>query len=310
MRRYLVLLLFLSLPIEAQQLLFEKTRTQAGYEFEYRWRDADKRQLSLAFTLPHDKFPTELLQPKAYHPKAAQRRIYMALMKHSSELDPRLASVRIQRRGRDLSWSIRTTKASAKQDIQRQLMEVRQSTMDQYLWENYYHRFESFLGQEGIKPDHMRFANESQPPLLPVSQALYQSLNTKERRPYIRLLLGWLQSIPYNPLDNRLESNGSGYLSPPAVILNNVGDCDSKTTLAGSLLATMLPKMSTVIIYLPNHALLGLKIAPLAGEKTLKLDGETYVLAEPTGPALLPIGEIGPDSERAIDTGMYHFERF
>lgn len=66
--------------------------------------------------------------------------------------------------------------------------------------------------------------------------------------------------------------------------------------------------MKVAIIYLPNHALLGVQLAYGGKDKTLRMDGNTYLLAEPTGPALMPAGEVSEQSLAAIEGGMYSYE--
>jgi hypothetical protein len=63
-----------------------------------------------------------------------------------------------------------------------------------------------------------------------------------------------------------------------------------------------------VMLYLPNHALLGISLPFRSTERTLNIAGIDYLLMEPTGPAKLKLGEIAPSSERAIDGNTYSFE--
>ena len=63
-----------------------------------------------------------------------------------------------------------------------------------------------------------------------------------------------------------------------------------------------------VLVLLPDHALLGIALTPRKGERTIKADGKTYVLIEPTGPALYEVGEIAPTSEFAVAQKKYTLE--
>lgn len=58
---------------------------------------------------------------------------------------------------------------------------------------------------------------------------------------YVNLVLSWVQSIPYNKLEERLNSNGAGYLPPLSVVVNNQGDCDSKAVLMTNPVRPLLP---------------------------------------------------------------------
>jgi len=88
----------------------------------------------------------------------------------------------------------------------------------------------------------------------------------------------------------------------------NQGDCDSKVTLFASLLRSLIPKVSVALVFINNHALIGISIPARANEQTITVNGVTYLLADPTGPALLPAGRLGETSELAILQEQYTAE--
>ena len=45
------------------------------------------------------------------------------------------------------------------------------------------------------------------------------------------------------------------------------------------------------MVYVPGHALVGVGLPPLDGERTFEAAGKTFVYAEPVGPAALPLGQ-------------------
>jgi hypothetical protein len=184
-----------------------------------------------------------------------------------------------------------------------------QKALDQYLQDNYYSHFRSYLGQKAIKPDHLRYISENTAALLPVAQAIFEKLPADSKnRAYINLVLSWVQSIPYNELKNRLTSNGAGYLPPLSVVANNQGDCDSKTVLMASLVRALLPDVEMTMVFLPNHALLGIVLPSRKNEQTLNIDGMDYLLMEPTGPSKIPLGEVSNRSAQYIAGNMYNLE--
>ena len=142
-----------------------------------------------------------------------------------------------------------------------------------------------------------------------VSQAFYEKVASEsDSRAYFSLILSWLQSIPYDTLEDRVVSNGSGYAPPISVLMQNLGDCDSKAVLASSMVRAFLPTTKMIVLYLPNHALLGIALTPMADDRTIEYDGDVYVLYDPTGPALIPFGQVSEDTERNIVTGRYQVE--
>jgi hypothetical protein len=185
-----------------------------------------------------------------------------------------------------------------------------EKALDQYLKDNYYSHFRSHLGQEAVKPDHLRYISENKAALLPIAQAVYDTLPTNsETRAYVNLVLSWVQSIPYNELKNRLTSNGAGYLPPLSVVANNQGDCDSKTVLMASLIRSLLPEVKMTMLFLPNHALLGIVLPFRTNEQTLDINGLDYLLMEPTGPAKIQLGDIASRSASDIAGNMYSVEQ-
>ena len=90
--------------------------------------------------------------------------------------------------------------------------------------------------------------------------------------------------------------------------MQNLGDCDSKAVLASSMVRAFLPSTKMIMVFLPNHALLGIALTPIEDDKTIEHEGNTYVLYDPTGPALIPFGQVSEDTERYIVTGRYQVE--
>ena len=59
------------------------------------------------------------------------------------------------------------------------------------------------------------------------------------------------------------------------------------------------------LLYIDGHAFIGINIQGEPGEVTITHNNVKYLLAEPTGPAILPLGTIAPESELAINQGHY-----
>ena len=74
------------------------------------------------------------------------------------------------------------------------------------------------------------------------------------------------------------------------------------------MVRAFLPSTKMLIVFLPNHALLGVALTPNADDRTIEHEGKTYVLYDPTGPALIPFGQVSEDTERYLVTGRYQVE--
>lgn len=304
-----VLFIFLSIhcSVNAQQLAFKKEKQKAEVHFSYTWQDHQQQNTELEFSLPLRQVNQQ--QHKKFIPELAQQYVYIELHKAARKIDPREARVQIQHRGQDILIKVNSRSNNLLAKWQQLMAQSQDKAFDQYLEEHYYSHFQSYIGQKGVKPDHLRYIKENKTVLLPIAQAVYDKLpSNSETRAYVNLVLSWVQSIPYNELENRISSNGAGYLPPLSVVANNQGDCDSKTVLMASLIRSLLPDVSMTMIFLPGHALLGVVLPFRTNEQTLDVDGLEYLLLEPTGPAKLPLGEIANSSARAIAGNMYSLE--
>ena len=291
----------------AQQLAFNKSKQNKEMSFDYTWSDHKEQTRDIAFALPLRQLNRQ--RHKRFIPELAQQYVYIELHKAAREIDPREARVQIQHRGQNIHIQVTSRSDNLLDKWQRSMAQSQEKALDQYLQDNYYSHFRSHLGQEAVKPDHLRYITENQAALLPIAQAVYDKLPTNsETRAYVNLVLSWVQSIPYNELESRITSNGAGYLPPLSVVANNQGDCDSKTVLMASLIRSLLPDVKMTIVFLPNHALLGIVLPFRTNEETLDIDGMDYLLMEPTGPAKIPLGEVANSSARDIAGNMYSLE--
>jgi hypothetical protein len=295
------------LPSFAQQLSFNKSKQNKEMHFNYTWSDHQEQTTDLAFALPLRQLNTQ--NHKKFIPDLAQQYVYIEMLKAARKIDPKEARVQIQHRGQDIHIQVTSRSSNLIDKWQRTMNQSQEKALDRYLKDNYYSHFRSYLGQKAVKPDHLRYISENTAALLPIAQAVYDKLPTNsETRTYVNLVLSWVQSIPYNELKNRLTSNGAGYLPPLSVVANNQGDCDSKTVLMASLIRSLIPDVKMTMVFLPNHALLGIVLPFRTNEQTLDIDGMDYLLMEPTGPAKIPLGEIANSSARNIAGNMYSLE--
>jgi hypothetical protein len=296
------------LPSFSQQVVFNKAKKSKDMFFNYTWSDHQDQEQDITFALPLRQLNSQT--HKKFIHNLAQQYIYIELHKTARKIDPRQARVKIQNRGQDIQIQVTSRSNKLIEKWQRSMKQSRETAFNQYLHDNYYSRFRSHLGKEAVKPDHLRYISENKAALLPIAQAVYDKLPTNsETRAYVNLVLSWVQSIPYNELKNRLSSNGAGYLPPLSVVSNNQGDCDSKTVLMASLVRTLLPDVSMTMVYLPDHALLGIILPFRTKEQTLDVNGLKYLLMEPTGPAKIPLGNIASRSARDIASRMYSLEQ-
>lgn len=301
--------LFLLTAAHGEQLKYSKVSTDTGVNLRYEWLDNDNTRQSISFELSNSALKEAPSQQANYKPKIAQRYIIVALTKEAKKIDPKVARVKITPKRESIDIQVTGSDEAQVEEILNNLKAIQQKEYDKYLRDHYFTRFTTLFNQKAIKPDHVRYVAESVKPLIAASQAFYEKVASKsDSRAYFSLLLSWLQSIPYDTLEDRVISNGSGYAPPVSVLMQNLGDCDSKAVLASSMVRAFLPSTKMIMVFLPNHALLGVALTPMTDDRTIEYDGDIYVLYDPTGPALIPFGQVSEDTERHIVTGRYQVE--
>lgn len=293
----------------AQQQFFKRTSTDAGFDFHYQWLDRNHAMQSVRFTLSRDALAEVPLQQTAYRPAIAQRYVYVEMLKSAREIDPRVARVNLNQRGDDIRMAVVANSNSQIAQVKQQLTQAREHAFQQYLEEHYFTEYRTPMNQPAIKPDHVRYVTENTVALIPLSQAFYEQIDRQsDARVYMNLMLGWLQSIPYDTLEDRADSHGAGFSPPFTLLSQNLGDCDSKAVLAAAIVRAFLPSTPMVLVLLDQHALLGIATAPVAGDTTLRHNNREFVLFDPTGPAQLPFGQVSPATVMAVRNQRYVLE--
>ena len=114
-------------------------------------------------------------------------------------------------------------------------------------------------------------------------------------RERVEFLLRFVQDIPYGIPPTRSNSKvKSGVLSPPQIFIEKWGDCDSKVLLLSSILAHE-PRYKILLLHLEKHLLMAFEGRPHPNDAYIIFLGKNFILADPTGPARLPLGNPGPD---------------
>lgn len=303
-----LLMVLFATVLHAEQLSFRKTLESELISFDYQWLDYKNTTQNLSFALP--KRIVYQQKHKKFVPELAQKFVFIELLKAARKIDPKEARVEIHQVAKDVRVKINSRSAKVLQKWQILMQTKKQQAFDSYLQKNHYAYFKTPFGQQGFKPDHIRYIDENRLELLPLATAIFNML-PKDSNPveYVNLILSWVQNIPYNILENRLQSNGAGYLPPLSVVANNQGDCDSKTALMAAVIRALLPEVKMVMLYLPNHALLGINLPHSVKEDTFVVGGLDYLLMEPTGPALTLLGTISPKSMSNMANGMFSYEK-
>jgi hypothetical protein len=100
------------------------------------------------------------------------------------------------------------------------------------------------------------------------------------------------------------EENGRdilGFFPPPRALAEGFGDCDTKSALLAAIL-TNFPGIRMIGVHVPRHYLVGIARVPRPGDAFIEYRGEPFVLIEPSGPARLIPGTVGPTTQAALAT--------
>ncbi|KMT66174.1 hypothetical protein XM47_05250 [Catenovulum maritimum] len=305
-----LILLLVALPFasNAKQLQFEMTKQKGYSQFFYNWLDHQEKQQTLNFNVEHEYLFELFRTMKTYRPKVAKRNVYIALKRTAAKLKTRQTKIIVNKNTANVSFQVLSDNNEERQTAINELLKQQALAQEKYLTDNYYNHYTDSTGVLFVKPDHVRIASESTPIVQSLIKNAQKNFGSLATRDVVNYFLGWIQTIPYSTLENRLTSQGSGFVPPNKLILENQGDCDSKSTLFASVMRALYPHMGIIIIYLPEHALVGLQIPYTQADKYLEIEGNFYVLMEPTGPAVLQAASIAAENERFIEDKNYKVE--
>ena len=175
----------------------------------------------------------------------------------------------------------------------------------EYFKERYYNYDQE---KNAIRPAHGVIAKRYVNAMKPVAIALRQDVIGKSSREVTNHVLNFIQSIPYDTLEDARSSNGAGFQTPYGVIHDNKGDCDSKSVMFAAIMRNLFPYARIIVVYVPGHALVGFDYQKGREDYAVKIDGTTFVLAEPVGPKKVNLGHISPSALAVMRRGAYSFE--
>ena len=285
---------------QAQQSSFSKANRSHNTEFTYNWRHQNS-EYQLSFAIDTTTLYAMPPSPPNYSQKVFQDNIYRKVMSAASKIDATLANIDIKKNHTGLSFNVSSRHPKQAQLILDKLKVVHDQAQDDYWRDNFFVKYNSPTGADGIRHDHAKYTSLSSASLSPIVKAISNlQSNPNDSREFIQIALGWIQSIPYNRLEDRLSSNGAGFVSPRDLIMQNQGDCDSKSTLMAALIKAYNQNIDVQMVFLPEHALLAVNVSAESNEMTIRYKGDEYVLLEPTGPAQLSIGKVADTTKSSL----------
>lgn len=306
----LSLALLLTTTVQAKQLNFTKHAQEDNYTFSYQWLDHDKVRQSIHFSLTKPALFDRFRMLKPYQPEFAQKSILRTMKKQLRQQPLTGAQVVFQQQQGKTVIKVKSLDDAKVTTAYEKIKKIEQEATKQYFKKNYYQPFTTHDQQVGIKVDHVNISRISVPDFKGLKPIILDKVSIENVRKVTDFVLSFVQSIPYSTLESRLSSSGAGFNPPAKLLWENQGDCDSKMALTATILRALMPRIAMAMIYIDQHAFIGIAIPAKANEVSIKYKNINYLLAEPTGPALYKLGTLSPESELAIDQERYVVEEF
>ncbi|GFO67746.1 hypothetical protein GMLC_13250 [Geomonas limicola] len=175
-------------------------------------------------------------------------------------------------------------------------------------------KYRSFLTSRGftilpgntLSADLPGIAGRNVKELRPMAQALgaIAEKNGYDSSEVIGAALSLVQTaFRYEAVPMVIDGRQTGGIYPPLeAVAKGKGDCDTKSVLLAALLMNW-NKVKLVGIGVPDHYLMGVLRNPGKGDAYVEYQGLRYVLMEPSGPAWLPPGMVGPTTTALLNSG-------
>ncbi len=173
---------------------------------------------------------------------------------------------------------------------------------------------EIYLNQRGLRfvgdkigVDYGLIVEKNKPRLAHIVEEMLEMSRSKSLHDILDQMLSFIQEVKYGlPPLSELNKLILEFWVPPRVLVNNMGDCDSKGIVFAALW-TNFKKYPLLLIKIPNHMFLGLAI-PSFLEGGVTINGLKYTLFEVTGPEKTPPGMITAYSRMHLEGGNYIYE--
>ncbi len=270
----------------AQQTAFRQQASGSDTRFAYGWKDAGGEARQLAFSLPTADIEAAMDLFRDYSMPQLYAHVEQALGRDAERAGVRL---QVRRTAEGTSFTVLAANPARGEAFYGRMDRIIENARQEWLHKH---------ARRAVGPAiHMNYVTATQryvAPLRPVAAALAAQLAGESARQHIARALGFVQAIPYDDLTDPRTTGGIEFAPPPAMFRLNRGDCDSKTVALAAILRSLLPRQRLLFVVLPQHVALAVDLVPREGEAAVTYDGRTWLLLEPTGPAVVPPGQVAP----------------
>lgn len=307
MRPHLVLTLLTLLPaswLHAASQTFNTATRGGGQDFTYTYLTRSGTPQSLNFRLNQNDIQRGSAEFRSINPTDSVTRRLAAMQAVASRLENKNLRITLTNRagGIDIAMQGRGYSKPQLQHVYAQIEEAGRNADTTFLTDSMYMVVRSSGNTDFIRPNHAAIAKRYTSAMQPVAQAIFDQIPGAAENPraFINAALTWLQNIPYDTLDDRTTSNGAGFQTPYGLIMGNLGDCDTKATALAALIRAAYPTIPLTMVYVPDHAFLGIGLPQSAEDYALATQHGTFILADATGPRLSPLGRIDEETRNKL----------
>jgi hypothetical protein len=289
---------------QSQQTTFNVLERGNAVQFEFAWTDAQTQPQSLMFSLPVDDLQRGNTEFGPFDNTAANTFAFNRVKQKAAEYNKQGINIKAVPTFSGYKIEGDAPPGVNMDEVLNTLHAEREKGLNDYLDAVFY----TTMSGNNIMPNHKKIAKRYAGALAPLTAAISaqtRALSMRERASWIAT---FLQTIPYDTLMNRYTSNGAGFQTPYGLLRNNKGDCDTKAVAMLAILRGLYPTLPLTMVYVPQHAFVGIGIAQGPNDYALKLGRRIFVLADPTGPSLLKVGEVDEKALKALNNGQFSFQ--
>lgn len=308
----LLLFCLLAGQVAAKQLYYSAKAVQGDVVFSTRWLDSQSREQEMRFSIPQDDLRRGRDEFRPFDNAEAAKRAFRAVETYARAASKEGRVIKVTQTFQGFNIETQTKGSNdataANKELMVTLQNVRDKAVDDYMADTFYTR----VDDTHVMPDHKRVARRYASALTPLAVATRKTLLAQgmgvDPRSATEFLLGYFQSIPYDTLLSRYTGNGAGFQTPYGLLMENKGDCDTKSVALLATLRQLYPSLRLTMIYVPDHAFIGLAIPRGPRDYALNLGGTPFVLADPTGPRLLRVGQVDGKALGDLEAGRYSYQ--
>lgn len=312
---------------------FEKIETQSKFNLIYGWQDFKGETHSVTFSLSKQKL-SDAEEEFGYYPEELRKYLEESLWKINNEMISHLTRFTSQQvlaskysryismdkvSPKDFSLKLSVPPSLSKEvkaEFDRITEEIKreQETYQNRIEKEEEKKRKEFLEERGFRftgdkmgVNYRLIVNNNRLRVKQVVEAMRKKFGRKSLHQFMALMLAFIQEIRYGipPLKEK-DKVILEFWVPSRVLVNNIGDCDSKGVTFASMWMNF-KKYPFLLIKIPKHLFVGVAI-PSFSEEGFTINGIRYTLCEVTGPDLIPPGLISQYSWNYLQGGNYRYE--